>query len=54
MRTLSVPAGTVGATMARTMYPLCWQWAARLRARVVKMGMMGDCGDEVAVFVLMR
>ena len=42
IRTLSVPACTVGATIGRTMNPLCWQKLAKLRGCEVKTGMMGD------------
>lgn len=42
--TLSLPSGTVGATIGRTMKPLCWQCCAKLRGCNVKSGIMGDFG----------
>lgn len=43
-RTLSCPAGTVGATIGLTVKPLSWQYCAKLLARSVSSGKMGDCG----------
>lgn len=41
-RTRSLPLGTVGAMMARTTSPRCWQWLAKSRGYGVRREKMGE------------